>query len=230
MNCIDYRRLLTSDPGHRGAEAAEHRLSCKACAAHAQQLEQFDRKLAEAMQVSVPRDLESRVMLAATSRARSRRRWYSVAAGAVAGLALSFGFYKINNPAESLHDTVVRHIYHEPELLLPSADVVARPRLVSVLKRAGISLIGDPGEVSYAGVCYFRGHLVPHMVVQGENGPVTVLVLAREQVDAPVEIEEEGFNGTIVPAGNGSIAVVGVEDEAIEPVRQRLVSAMEWQT
>ena len=36
------------------------------------------------------------------------------------------------------------------------------------------------GLVSYANSCVFRGHHVPHLVVQTEAGPVTVMVLVHE--------------------------------------------------
>ena len=229
MNCIDYRRLITSDPAHRGAEAQRHRLQCRGCAEFGDSMQAFDRRVRDALMIEPPADLESRIVLAATARAGGRRRWYAVAAGAVAGLAVSF-WLLFTGGSESLHDSVVDHVYHEANLLVPSPDVVARPKLASVLERAGVQLVGDPGTVSYAGLCYFRGRLVPHMVVNGENGPVTVLVLRDERVDAPVAINEQGFSGTIVPVRGGSIAVVGGAGENMDAVEHRVVNAMDWET
>lgn len=230
MNCIDYRRLITSDPAHRGAEAQRHRLQCRACAEFGDSMQAFERRLRDAMLVEPPPELESRIVLAATARANSRRRWYAVAAGAVMGLALSFGLLLGGDDGESLRASVVEHVYHEANLLVPSPEVMARPQLVSVLKQAGVHLVGDPGEVSYAGLCYFRGRLVPHMVVRGDSGPVTVLVLPDEKVERPVAITEQGFSGTILPVRGGSIAVVGGRDENLDAVERRIVSAMEWET
>ncbi|NND58893.1 MAG: DUF3379 family protein [Gammaproteobacteria bacterium] len=228
MNCIDYRRLLQSDPGHRGADSAAHRLACQPCARFTEELQQQDRQLRDALMVKMPDGLEARVMLAATSRARSRRRWYSIAAGAVVGIAISFAL--LTGGGRSLHDSVVAHIYHEPELLLPSDDAMATPQLSAVLKRAGVAINGDTSNVSYAGLCFFRGHLVPHMVVQSDSGPVTVLLLPDEQIDEPIAIDEPGFAGTIVPVRGGSVAVVGNEADTTREVSQRLVSAVEWET
>ena len=227
MNCLDYRRLMLSDPDHRSADAAEHRLGCENCGQFTAQLQQQDRALRAALEVSPPANLESRIMLAAVSAARARRRWYAVAAGAVVGLALSFTL--VLQDTRSLHDSVVAHLYHEPELLVPSAEVVAQPQLSAVLKRAGVALTGEVGEVSYAGLCFFRGHLVPHMVVKSNSGPVTVLLLPDEKVEQPIVIAEEGFTGTIVPVKGGSVAVVGSESESVSTVRQQLASAVDWQ-
>ena len=232
MNCIDYRRLIASDPAHRGAEVAAHRLACQSCAAYTKRMLKLDRSLRDAMMIDVPRGLESRVMSAATGQSRSRRRWYSIAAGAVAGVALSFVVLTGNDApsGHALGDSIVAHIVHEPELLVPTLEVMAQPQLASVLEQAGVKLTGDPGAVSFAGLCPFRGHSVPHMVVQTESGPITVLVLPDEKIRGPVTIDKDGFRGTIVPVNGGSIAVVGGEDEATESVKQRFVNLVEWQT
>ncbi len=231
MNCTDYKRLISSDPGNRGAEVAAHRLACRSCAAHTERMQQLDRNLRDAMMLNVPDGLESRVMATVTGATSSRRRWYAIAAGAVAGLAISFGLLNGNRtPASPLGDSIVAHIVHEPHLLVPSAQIMARPKLTGVLERAGVELTGDPGPVTYAGLCEFRGHLVPHMVVQGTSGPVTVLVLPNESIGGPVTIDKDGFQGTIVPVKGGSIAVVGGEGEATEAVKQRFVNLVEWQT
>ena len=63
--------------------------------------------------------------------------------------------------------------------------------------------------VSYAQSCRFRGEKVPHLVVQTDAGPVTVMVLRNEKVTAPVKFAEQGYVGTILPAGPGSVAVIG---------------------
>lgn len=227
MNCFEFRQLISSDPNHRGAESSAHRLSCQSCARFSEELQAQDKLLRQALQLEPPVQLESRVVLATVSRARARRRWYSIAAGAVLGVAISL--VMIFGDTRSLHDSVIAHIYHEPDLLLPSVDVVAQPRLSSVLQQAGVKISGDIGTVSYAGLCFFRGHLVPHMVVNSDSGPVTVLLLPDEHIEKPISITEPGFSGTIVPVRGGSVAVVGNEEGSVNTVRRRLVSAVDWQ-
>ena len=39
--------------------------------------------------------------------------------------------------------------------------------------------------------------MVPHLVVQTEMGPVTVMVLVHESVAKPVPFEEQGYRGVI---------------------------------
>ena len=73
----------------------------------------------------------------------------------------------------------------------------------------------DAGTVSYARSCRFRGRMVPHLVVQTEMGPVTVMVLVHESVAKPVPFDEQGYRGVIVPVpGHGSLAVLARGQDA----------------
>ena len=61
----------------------------------------------------------------------------------------------------------------------------ADAELDDVLKDSKLRLKPDAGIVSYASSCTFRGHRVPHLVVQTPSGPVTVMVLVHESVRQP---------------------------------------------
>ena len=46
--------------------------------------------------------------------------------------------------------------------------------------------------------------------MQTESGPVTVMVLVHERVSKPLQFDEQGYRGVIVPVpGHGSLAVLG---------------------
>ena len=78
-----------------------------------------------------------------------------------------------------------------------------------MLRDSRLRLSNGAGMVSYASSCAFRGHRVPHLVIQTESGPVTVMVLVHEGVRKPVRFDEQGYRGVIVPvAGHGSLAVL----------------------
>ena len=54
-------------------------------------------------------------------------------------------------------------------------------------------------------------------------------ILSREYgIDAPVRFAEHGFSGTIVPAGPGSIAVIGTGDADLEQITERVLAAVDW--
>ena len=87
--------------------------------------------------------------------------------------------------------------------------------------------------VSYARSCLFRAHHVPHLVVQTEMGPVTVMVLAHESVSRPERFDEQGYHGVILPvAGHGSLAVLArgqnPDPGMLKQIAARVQDALIW--
>ncbi len=77
----------------------------------------------------------------------------------------------------------------------------------AVLSKAGVHFDSSM-PVVYASPCPFRGHVAPHLVVQTEQGPVTVMLLSHEKVSRRQEFAESGYEGVLLPAGEGSVAVL----------------------
>lgn len=172
---------------------------------------------------------------AAASGMRPRRaRWPTVLALA-ASLVLAAGAWFGLRTELPQHDVsplapeVIAHIRHEPASLVVTASTVSREEFENVLRGGRATLAAPVGRVSYAKLCPFRGRMVAHFVVQGERGPVTVMLLPDEDVAAPTPIDEDGFMGTLVPVeGGGSVAIVGEPDEPMESIRDRLLQAVRW--
>lgn len=202
MECRDFRRQAGADPGHLGADAVAHRDACPSCAEYLRQTLALDDRILAALRIPVP--APRRVIPFPVI---DRRRLIALAASIAAGVMVGSLLW-VSGPRPSLAQDLVRHMGHEPHAMESSAaaDPVG---VAEVLERAGVRLRPEAGVVSYANTCRFRGEKVPHLVVQTAAGPVTVMVLRHEQVTAPVQFDEDGYAGTIVPAGPGSVAVIG---------------------
>jgi hypothetical protein len=104
-----------------------------------------------------------------------------------------------------------------------------RKRLNEVLTRSGVHLKRGAGTVSDAVSCWFRGHYVPHLVVQRDQGPVTVLLLTQERgVKRRKVFNEGGFQGVVLPAPRGALAVLA-QDAQVEQAVERFLQAVEYQ-
>ena len=77
-----------------------------------------------------------------------------------------------------------------------------------MLRKSGVNLGPGMPPVVYASSCWFRGHFVPHVVVTTKDGPVTVMILQHEKVNAAQQFNEDGYSGLLVPARTGSVAVL----------------------
>jgi hypothetical protein len=230
MDCLEFRRAAGADPGSLGPEALAHAERCASCAGYLGQLQRLDGLILKALQVPLPASGGSASpdpSGSGTVLPGQRRRWMALAASIIGGVLIGTLLW-VSGPEKSIARQLVEHIEHEPEALLSAGDAAQPARLDKVLARAGISLRPEIGVVSYARSCPFRGDRVPHLVVQSDHGPVTVMVLRNEKSATPVSFEEHGYKGRIVPAGPGSIAVIGSDEVDLEQVVRRVLAAVQW--
>lgn len=230
MDCLEFRRAAGADPGHLAPDALAHAGTCGRCAAHLDELRAMDARILAALRVPLPSSSPSAGAAAGTRLPRAgfdRRRWYALAASVVAGVLVGTLLW-VGNPRDSLAADLVAHVVHEPEALALADRPVDPARAAEVLARGRIRLRPDAVDVSYANSCEFRGHVVPHLVVRTAAGAVTVMVLRDERPARAVDFREQGYAGRIVPAGPGSIAVIGAADTDLEAVAAAVQAAVEW--
>lgn len=221
MNCLDVRRALGAEPGRRTPELEAHLAGCPACARHAAELARFEGLLRRALEVPVSAP-------GAAPARRPRRPVYALAASLAALLALAASVWTLY-PREALASALVGHVRHEPESQVRTDVEVPAASLHYVLARAGYALGPGAPRVSYAMSCWFRGWHVPHLVVQTDDGPVTVMVLAHEHVAGPTVVAEGGYRVVIVPAARGALAVLapdGTDSDHLVALVSRLAAAL----
>jgi hypothetical protein len=190
----------------------------------------FEALLERALRIDVPD--------AATARRPGRggrSRWPLLAAAAGVLVVVGMLVGRLDDsayfPSGDLAGDVIVHVHHEP-MAIQDTDAV-RPvpsvEFKEVLQAAGVRMAPVKPMVRYAKLCPFRGEMVAHFVVQGPEGPVTVLLLPDEDVPAAIPVEEDGFVGTIVPMEQGgSIAVVGESGAAVEEIQREVAAAVQW--
>ncbi len=128
----------------------------------------------------------------------------------------------------SLAEQVVAHLDFEPLALTVTDVAVSDRELYSVVRPAIANLDRDLGLITYAMSCKINGREVPHLVIQGEKGPVTILLMPEEMVDMPVRLEGKSIEGVILPVGNGSIAIIGERGEQIDELKTRVTETVKW--
>jgi len=228
VDCLQFRRAAGANPQHLEPAALAHARGCPRCTAHLRELQALDERILAALRV--PLSSPGRAVGGLRSpvvTGLDRRRWMGLAASIVAGVLVGT-FLWVGNPRHSLAQDLVAHLAHEPEALAPTDLPVDPARAGEVLARGGIRLRPEAVTVTYANSCEFRGHLVPHLVVRTGEGPVTVMVLRDERPVRPVDFREQGYAGRIVPAGPGSIAVIGAAGTDLEAITASVLAAVEW--
>jgi hypothetical protein len=239
MNCAEYRRLLLTDPGDSPAAMRTHVASCHDCTHYTSRMSRFEGRLEKALKVDVHGAPRGRVVSLQAERLRRRGKTFPLQTRGVAIAAsvllavVGVGLLWLAAPGRSLAAAVVNHMAGEPGAWVRTDVAVAEPKLEDVLSGAGAHLQPGAGLVSYAHTCEFRGHVVPHLVVQTDEGPVTVMLLVHESVRREVHFAEHGYSGVIVPLrGHGSLAVLertpDADPKAIKAVAARVLGALDW--
>ncbi|HEX6928926.1 MAG TPA: DUF3379 family protein [Gammaproteobacteria bacterium] len=231
LTCLEFRQITGAVPDSRDAAVLAHRLECRACAEFARAQIALDRRLQDALRIPVPDDLKARVIWKQAGRdAYASWRWPAVAAGLILTFGLAFALLRFGAD-EPLAAAVIAHLEHEPELLGPAVQMAEPVRVSAVLDRGGVASPGQSLEnVSHAGLCPFRGRLVPHLVMRVNGEPVSVLLLPDERIDAPQEIHENGYHGLLISRDGGSMAIVAPRPELVMPVRRQLEQVVRWKT
>ena len=154
--------------------------------------------------------------------------WIGIAAS-FAIVAL-FGARFLGEPATypSLAAELVAHLDHEPQALRVTSVAVSERTLAKVVSTGRAEIDAGVGLVTYARTCTINGKSVPHLVIQGKLGPITLLLLPDEQVDRAVPVEGAGINGVILPVGDGSIAIIGERDENLSEIEQQVIDSVTW--
>jgi len=241
MNCEDYREAIAADPSESFEDGAAHVAACESCSAYRAEMRALDDKIARALAIDVPalqipdpppigEDDENVVNL-------PFRRVSIISTPAWIGIAASFALAAIigmqfvgNGPAndQQLAAEVLAHLDHEPGALLVTNVSVSDEQFARVINPAVGTMDRGVGLVTYARTCIINGMSIPHLVIQGEHGPVTLLLMPNEMVSSPVSLSGESVNGVILPHGNGSIAIIGERNERIQDLEQRVVDSVEW--
>jgi hypothetical protein len=228
MGCSQFRGALLIDPRDTSAELAAHRETCHDCAQYAEQLMRFEARLERALRVDAPIEASRPPM----GRVFEHRGRLAIAASVLIAIVVAGGLW-LAVPGPSLAADVVTHMAGEPDAWQTTDVPVPGSDLSAVLSDSHLRLKPDVGVVSYAQSCQFRGHHVPHLVVQTAAGPVTVMVLVHEPVRATTQFDEGGYRGVIVPvAGHGSLAVLtrgeATDPKTVDEIAARVQNAIIW--
>ena len=236
MKCEDYKEAIATDPSWEGGEA--HLSGCAACQGYRDDMQALDRRIQQALSLRVPEldvpelpELDTEKVVALQARRRiSTPAWFAVAATVV--IAAFVGVRMVGNDVTypSLADEIVAHLDHEPRALKATDKPVSDRALARVVPASIAEMNHEAGLITYARTCVINGKKIPHLVIQGEFGPVTILLMPDEMIDGAVQIDGQSINGVILPIGSGSVAIIGEDKENLGNIQQSVVDSVSWST
>lgn len=236
MNCDEYRHEIAADPSFDGG--AGHLSECLECQAFRKEMRSLDEKIKRAMQLDVPEltfpelpDIEdAKVVSLDARRRRPSATWFAVAATVLLAAVVGVRMFGPGVEYDSLADEVLAHLDHEPVALRPSSTPVSEDRLARVVSADVAQLDTSTSLITYARSCKINGKTIPHLVIRGERGPITILLMPDEAVAEAVSLDGENTHGWILPVGGGSVAIIGAREEKLERVEKSVLDSVRWST
>jgi hypothetical protein len=225
VNCVDFRRRrlsgLRAEPGELAAHAAE----CPHCARFSREVEVLDERIDEAARVPVPPQLIDRILL--DQRLRSRRQFLGYAAAASIGaVAAAGGFTAWWARGGNVAQIALEHALGEAEALQGTAPVPLG-QLVQAFADWDGKLKAPLGQITFLGKCPLRGGLSRHMVLRTAQGTAHVLLMPQA-VSGRENAAREAQVAIAMPAGSGSLAIVGRDEATVSGLERLLSQQVEW--
>ena len=241
MKCEDYREAVAAQPSAE-FDGADHAESCAACAEFRDEMLALDAKIARALDIPIPAltlpelpaiDDESNVVNLPFHRRKipmSTPAWFGMAASIALATVLGAFMFGDHTNYESLGAEIIAHLEHEPEAMQVSDYRVSEQRLDRVVRANVAEVDSDALPISYAKSCVINGREVPHIVFQGENGPVTLLLLPDEEIEESVELNGKGVRGYLIKNGSGSIAILSDRVVDLDNTKKKVMNSVKWRT
>lgn len=200
-------------------------------------LKALDLKVARALQIDVPPlvmpelpDIDENVATLPVRRRSKAPIWFALAATVVLGLSIALRMSPMFEEYETLADEVLAHLDHEPGALRVTEVPVTDRRLKRAVPASLAVFDREATLITYANPCIINGKRVPHLVIQGQHGPVTILLMPEEKVDETTPLDGNAVHGVILPVGDGSIAIIGPREEILEPIQENVRASLTWTT
>jgi hypothetical protein len=234
MNCLEFRRAALANPHHPGHDALAHEAECASCARFYRELRQQEESLYEAMNIPVPEGLADRVLL----RSRSGwRDWLSprfavpaLAASLALAVALGTGWKLQSNALEPemLAAGIAEHVAGEHQALAAN-QVVPLATLAGAVRRSGGEIVQALGKTTYADHCPLPGGGEgEHLVFDTPYGKLTLILMPDKRIAHPVRVEKDGLTVSLMPAGEGSLALVSDQRERIGEAENWARENLRW--
>ena len=201
--------------------------------AAAKEAEVFEHKLQAALNVRPPDDLLDDIRHISQTPAR-RRNWMplALAASLVVAVGAAGVAWKQSRQWDSVEQYLADHYSHDGARLVakatqPVADADIQKILARLDASAGQALASHIRLIKFCPTPDGRG---AHMVVDTEQGLMTVIFMPHTGVTDGEVVEFEEMHALLVTLGRGSAAIIGEQQQAVEDLQTLLRSSLVMET
>jgi anti-sigma factor RsiW len=234
MDCLEFRRLLGSEPRVTDPAARAHLESCARCQDAYARAQALEARIASALAVAVPEGLADRILLAELTEERQRRRangfrygWVALAAAAALVVAIGLVVVRRESIGPALPDLVVAHVDGKERDALNLRAPVPAADVDRAFADRGVTLKSVPDGISYVHKCPVGGYATVHMVMPVDDRPVGVVYVTRYRAPGVSNFERSGWEGREVPIADGTLVMIGPSANGFDRIEHAWRDAIE---
>lgn len=258
MNDIEFRQRAIANPRDTSPEFAAARAESAERQQLVADMIEFDSRLQKAFAIEAPQGLKQKLLKPETPESVSTdtlvqpaqadahpRQWVKampLAASLVLAIAVALGgfTYMAGSADRAFAEEVMDHLYSEMGLLESNSELTYA-EVNQLLDQADVSvrLLESPDgnsaellKVTGAKDCWIlrndNFHLSMHLVMQGDRGKITVMVVPSSPVKNPINIADNRFDGIITPTEMGNVVVIGEKQEAVSRMSTLVANNIRW--
>lgn len=168
-------------------------------------------------------------------------QYYAVAASLILAVGIVFSLMSNTGPSSAdvvFGDEMLAHLHHDIEEIdeITSGAAYAVLDLDEVnftLANTGTQLMrqdstGDFGVRSAKPCEILPAYESAHLVLQGSQGAISVIVINNSPVDVEFSIRDDRFEGIVLPMEGGNMILVGEKDEDLSQYASLFAENVEW--
>ncbi|MCP3130411.1 DUF3379 domain-containing protein [Shewanella sp. KJ2020] len=187
MDELKFRRQAYEDPHNQDLEFLQQIQEKSEYQALVSELKNLDAKLTSALKVDIPEDLADKLILRQQLQQHHKQRrqtGFLVAMAASIAFVIGVSFSLLRLGPVDLAEHALAHVYHEDMALHLDQNVSfsqVNAQLTSLKNVGHAKFIEQPGKVYFTSYCDFQGVKSLHLVLQGEQGKVTLFIVPLEK-------------------------------------------------
>lgn len=214
MNFSEFKHRLGAEPRAQDPDFLQARESSPEFRKAAEEADRFERQLEKACSITAPADLldKLRSIPAETGHGRSRGfRWQlALAASLLIAVGTAGVYWRLDNRWDTVEDYVVDHYRHDGARALSAAGDGFGEGLTALLGEFGVQPASEfAAIVSVVKKCPTPDGSGVHMVLNTQQGLVTVIYMPRTRVEDGEQFVFDGHEAILVALPAGSAAIIG---------------------
>ncbi len=235
MDDLQFRRSIYADPNtsDEAIRAAKH--SDPAKRKFAEEIEQLDQKIAQALAIEVPDDLGEKLILRQSLASHQQQKKASriklaLAASVTLAVGLVVHQLQFSHAYNSIGDYAIAHTNHEAHYFSNQGE--AKVTLAALNKKMAAfngSFTEQLGELLMAEYCRFDGTKSLHIVLKGKTSPVNVFIVPNNAYLAVnKQFSDQQHNGLVDQFKDSNIIVVGDKQEPLKQWQEKINHTVRW--